>query len=93
MLAGQLAATLCGSDSLRVTLLGRVSSWISAGFLKTEEARLSAKDKVEAFKKVSEVERYLESDLSLVNGLLKETHIDIRQLMLPIVKSLVDVIH
>lgn len=90
MLAGQLGATIC--DSLRVTILIKISAWISAAFLKTEEVRLSAKDKVEALKKVSEVERFLESDLSLVTGLLKGGT-DVAQSMLLTVTSLVEVIH
>ena len=66
LLAGFLGAML----PERRVLVMKVLEWIKAGFRQVQEVASQAKDQVEAFRKVSQVERYLESDLSVLKGLL-----------------------
>ncbi len=66
MLAGFLASLL---QEKRV-LINKVLDWVKVGFRQAQEALLQGKDEVDAFRKVAQVERYLESDLALLKGLL-----------------------
>ena len=69
MLAGFLGSLL---PEKRV-LVSKVLEWVKAGFRQAQEAVSAAKDEVEAFRSLTQIERYLESDLTLLKGLLPIT--------------------
>ena len=71
MQTGKLASLMSSQDPGKVAkIFEKVMSWIVEGFASAQEAITIAKDEVEAFRKVSEIERYLESDLAFFKGLL-----------------------
>lgn len=72
MLSGDIARESRGiEESEKEAMIGEVIGWIKEGMGRAEVVVEEAKDQVEAFRRVSEVERYLESDFQFVKGLME----------------------